>query len=555
MSKDTSKSPGAPEVRAITGNRRHIQMFETAPEGESWNVHLTKAVKSSQALLSAQKANTGIVSHPFEWSSAKRFKSADPHHSSCMEAKIGATVGLGFEKESVADILDPMCLFTWQDCISAVAEDFWTVGNGYIEVVREGEEIVGLFHIAAENVHIEIENGSSQSFHYRIRQEEGIDTIAAPFGEKAEFIERRPSGLSGGMRVNFDDPDRISEIIHIRRPSALHRWYGMPDWLAAVAQIELAQCITQYNYDFFLNNGVPEFIFMIAGADLGDTWEKEIKPALKKTTGIGNAHSTLAVNIPHKDIEWMVEKLGTEMGEGWFQEMLDTVAVRIVTAHRVPPIIAGVQIPGKLGANNEHVNAMWLFQGLVIGPAQKVFSSCLSNTLGSEMGVDGLGGESDFKLLTIPDTIPTARVEAPASPTEPAREVGTRRDIPGTSQEPTPQERQAAGLAKRLKRAREELGDEVVDAILDKTLMVMAADALSSKADVDEAAIAEEFGGSDEPSQETVAEGNPYKVVKRGSSYCVVKTSTGKTVPGGCHSTKAKAMRHWRALEAATADE
>jgi hypothetical protein len=49
----------------------------------------------------------------------------------------------------------------------------------------------------------------------------------------------------------------------------------------------------------------------------------------------------------------------------------------------------------------------------------------------------------------------------------------------------------------------------------------------------------------------------PWDVKKRGSQYCVVKQGESKPVPGGCHSTKAKARAHQRALyasESADAD-
>lgn len=49
----------------------------------------------------------------------------------------------------------------------------------------------------------------------------------------------------------------------------------------------------------------------------------------------------------------------------------------------------------------------------------------------------------------------------------------------------------------------------------------------------------------------------PWDIKKRGSQYCVVKQGESSPVPGGCHSTKAKARAHQRALyasESADAD-
>lgn len=41
----------------------------------------------------------------------------------------------------------------------------------------------------------------------------------------------------------------------------------------------------------------------------------------------------------------------------------------------------------------------------------------------------------------------------------------------------------------------------------------------------------------------------PYKIEPRGERFCVVKATTGETMPGGCHPTRAEATRHMRAIQ------
>lgn len=40
----------------------------------------------------------------------------------------------------------------------------------------------------------------------------------------------------------------------------------------------------------------------------------------------------------------------------------------------------------------------------------------------------------------------------------------------------------------------------------------------------------------------------PWSVEKRGKQFCVVKTTTRKVVPGGCHPTMTKASAHAMAI-------
>lgn len=423
-----------PTQKIVLHHRRResVPLFKCPKVGDrtvSWAEFFSKQVLEP-AGRSRRRANAGDVLHPFDWKAAKAFKNSDPHHSACIEAKVQSAVAHGFKKDSVAKALDPLCATSFQDVFTAVAEDFWLVGNGFIEVVREGGKIAGLHHVQAECVRIRVEDQKTLDYHFIVKVESGPELVCAAFGD----AERVASKLAAQLKAQGGD---VSELIHFRRPSSMHRWYGMPDWLGAVAQIELAHAISQYNYDFFLNSGVPEFILALIGHDLGKDWDEKVIPAIQSGTGMGNAHKTLALNIPKSknDVELVVHKLGEEMSEGWFESMLDTVASRIVSAHRVPPLLAGILIPGKLGANNEFINAMWMFHSLVVAPAQKILQSTLANTLGTPEGVPGLSGEAAFELKTIVEEVPVAQVEAPGSMNEPAKTPGGRKDVPGSSLE------------------------------------------------------------------------------------------------------------------------
>lgn len=46
----------------------------------------------------------------------------------------------------------------------------------------------------------------------------------------------------------------------------------------------------------------------------------------------------------------------------------------------------------------------------------------------------------------------------------------------------------------------------------------------------------------------------PYRLAQHGSRHCVVLKSTGKAVPGGCHDTRAEALRHLAALQVNVAE-
>jgi capsid portal protein len=391
---------------------------------------LCKAAPDPLDKASKQKAGLGRKTHPFDFSATADFKHANSHHSACINTKKNSTVGLGFKKDTAEEKLNPMCDISFQDAMGDVGEDLEQNGNGYFEVVRQepkqSSPIIGLHHLKAENTWVNIETRRYQR-HYEIIQSDDDSSALwsgnqkfAAFGDLDGFIRRHPD----------IDKDTISEVIHFRYPTSLSRWYGMPNWLAAVAAIELKQCLYQYNYDFFLNRGVPEFLLFLLGGDVGDKNMKKIEELLRSHIGKGNSHKSGVFNIAQEGVEVILERLGLDSsnGEDGFTSKSDTLALDIVTAHQVPPLLASILISGKLGATNEMINAMMAFQTLLIGPNQKLISTILKNTLGNSLYNAGVDLSPDvFEFKTILDEIDVQKASTVGGMREEA--AGSDRDF------------------------------------------------------------------------------------------------------------------------------
>ncbi len=392
--------------------------------------------------LSKQSTSKGEKEHPFDFNMVMVFKNANIHHSTCIETKKESTVGIGFEKESTGKKLNPLCELSFQDVLGDIAEDFWQCGNGYMEVVRKNKKIVGLHHIQAPLVQVVIEDEFATHGHFKIcgYGDQLHERRFAEFGDLDDFLKR----AKGDADIVGVDPDNTSEVIHFRRSTSLSRWYGFPDWLAATASIELVQCMHQHQFDFFLNRGVPEFLLFLIGQKLmPDDWKK-VQDTFQAHIGLQNSYKSSAFNFPYskEQFQVQVEKLAVESkADGTlFKDMSETLAVNIVSAHRVPPLLAGIQIPGKLGATNELPNALQAFQILVVGPAQHTFATTLDVTLGDSAKNGGLGlGEGAFKLKKITDELNLAEMDTIARMREPLG-AGTRDPSKGLKKEDTDEE-------------------------------------------------------------------------------------------------------------------
>ena len=413
----------------------------------------------------------GLKVPPFDIRAIKNFQSTNVQHEVCVLAKTAAICGLGFRTKSdklapaapglgepltgpvagdpstpqgptsvpvataedddpVSDALDEFCDTSFLDVLQAIVEDFVQVGNGYMEVVREPDnpvmsapgypttrgtkgEIRGLYPILAEDITIILEDQLYNKHYQIITTESAGMRWFAQFGDIDGFKRRIGMGTLQAIGLPPPDPQiPISEVIHFRQPTSLNRWYGWPTWVAGCTAVELMQCVYQHNYDFFLNRGVPEFMLFIMGKMLAkQDWEK-IETAMRQNIGLGNSHKSLALNLP-EDVKIELQKLALEgKNDTGFQELHDPLALDIVSAHRVPHLLAGIQIPGKLGAANELPNALMAFQVLVAGPAQATITKTLAKTFGDPRVNGGCKlTKKDFVFREIIDRIDLGKMD------------------------------------------------------------------------------------------------------------------------------------------------
>lgn len=370
---------------------------------------------------SRQGVNTGHRRHPFDMRKVADFKTINTHHSSCLESKRDATTGLGFVNDATTDALDELNPEGCLPILNTAADNYWGSGNGYLEVVRRGGIIKGLYEIPPHQVKVYVESDLTKDFHYRVLGEK-TEKIMARFGETQRLLGEGGNVISTGGATLPENADEISEIIHFKRPSTLSRWYGVPDWLSAVPCVELVRAALQHNYDFFNNRGVPEFILVASGGQIDAEDWKHIEDMIKSHVGQGNSRKTMAINIPNASVNIDVIKLAMEtVDEGSFQKMMDSLAAMIVSAHRVPPLLAGIMVPGKLGASNELPNALATFQALTIGQAQRYFQNMLACTLGKEMSIERDGFEFNQILdhINLDAMNDAASTRTPVGPADP----------------------------------------------------------------------------------------------------------------------------------------
>jgi capsid portal protein len=407
----------------------------------------------NQAIAPEKEANSNVASQsgtkelqrPLDMEATIRLKDMSTHHLSCIQTKKNATVGLGFygkdelietgkslEQEigdankntSVAQIvsllqgnqrvnskvddeLDPLTVMPggFAQELDQTAEDFMDTGTGYLEVVRgnldNAEEITYVGWIRASTLTATTVDGRLR--YYKYVDPSGGTKYWPLFG----LANKEWMFTEGPYKDSKVTRDKVSEIIPFILPSNRVKYYGYPDWLAGAVDIDLVRLSKQYKADFFHNRGVLDFILTIIGDKLSKEQLASVENMIKGSIGEGNNYKSGVLQFQNKDVKVQVDKLAMEaQTEEQFAKDSEVFSQNIVSAHRIPPLLANILIPGKLGATNEYINALIGAQLLTFGPYQQIFQRTLSRTLGNPDENGGLGlGPEDFRLRTVTSQI------------------------------------------------------------------------------------------------------------------------------------------------------
>lgn len=373
------------------------------------------------------------IAQPVDIITIRSLKDISPHHASCIQSKKYSVMGLGFvsegsENQQVRDDattpvdqvqqqmqnlltgeayietqvdknLDPLTLFGFAHELYKVLEDFLDSGTGYLEAVRnDAGEIIGLNWLPYESCTVcKIKEDDGRIRIVYKYTGSGNERYYSLFGTKnKEWVHNKFYKGSATVKIS-----QISEVIPFMTPSNQCQYYGYPEWLSAASMVTLISRALQYKSDFYVNRGVLAYILTVIGSVDTKQWA-EIKALVQGSVGAGNNFRNLAINLPNKDCKLEVEKMASsDKTEDQVAKDMDLLSQHIVSAHRMPPILANILVSGKLGAANETVQALISAQLLVFGPIQKIFEKTLAKTLAHKTdGIKTMKPE-DFRLRKI----------------------------------------------------------------------------------------------------------------------------------------------------------
>lgn len=186
------------------------------------------------------------------------------------------------------------------------------------------------------------------------------------------------------FQISQDDEAIKMEGFHLKYYSPIGKFYGEPDYLTAIDQINTTQKADKYNTSFFENGARPGYgvIFENSSpnADQIATFKEFFGSQYK---GYENAHKTLLLHTGKSSegsppAKVRLEKLDN-VEDMSFEKLRNVNRNDIIAAHGVPPRLVGVMAAGQLGGGTELIDQLHSFNEIVLKPKIKTIEDFFAN--------------------------------------------------------------------------------------------------------------------------------------------------------------------------------
>ena len=319
------------------------------------------------------------------------------YHYRCCKVKARDTAGLGWDlvssvenpseahKELISDFITGMDV-PLSNMLDKVMNDFEALGNGAIEVVRDGYRSdanpVLLHHIPAHTMRVH----KSGNKYCQIRR--STKRWFADINHDKDVHEDTGAEYEQGT---LSSDKLATEIIWITNYTPRSDFYGIPDIIPALGAVHGDIGRRNYNISFFDNYGIPAYAVLITGnyedemevIDGVETGRTELESAIEEHFNelAKNPHSTLIMSIPTQDREGEVEvefkSLSIDVKEASFRLYRQDNRDEVLAAHGVPPYRAGVAETGSLGGSTAQESTE-IYKRSIIEPRQEILENLIN---------------------------------------------------------------------------------------------------------------------------------------------------------------------------------
>lgn len=276
-------------------------------------------------------------------------------HSAILSSKLAYTVGTDFvydpelsaSEQSWVDEINANDQ-SLRDIFSLISQDYITFGNCWVQSVTVKDR-TNYFHIDATKV--------------RIKKDRSAIIVSDYWRE----IGNGSYQIKPYVEISLD-PKKSTHAIQLMRHAPEYNFYGLPDYIGALNWIDVEYRIPKFNLDRFDNGFFPSALIQMFGAPPeGVSAKQYVKSMVANFTGEANNSKIVAEMLDSPEQAAKITTFDSEK-QGEFEKLAEMAKINIISAHRIPPVLAMIETAGKLGGNQQISESHNLFMNSVVIP-------------------------------------------------------------------------------------------------------------------------------------------------------------------------------------------
>lgn len=226
----------------------------------------------------------------------------------------------------------------------------------------------------------------------RIADINWLDASRVAMGKRDEFGEVREFFYSENWsntnkyqprRIAAYDPngEEVRQLIWIQKEENNMDYYSLPSYYSALRWIKADALMSEYNLGAINNGFSPSIVFKFYKKPTPEERRMNAEAIKMQHGGPKNAGKAVILYSDGKDLSPDIQTLDATNIDSRLITVSEQIIQNIITAHRINPVICGINIPAKLGYSNEMLQSWSIFNALVIRPERKLILDAFKSIL------------------------------------------------------------------------------------------------------------------------------------------------------------------------------
>lgn len=279
-----------------------------------------------------------------------------PIHAACVRSKVDNAAGMGFAVDYKINQKQ-----TLNDVIKQIFFEFVVTGNLYLEIIwrKDRSEGISGFHIIPSKF-------------IRAKQPENYELESDAWYYSRDWLNWRKAGIIEFTSFNPNDYES-RQIIQIKNYSPGYLFYGVPDYLSSMLDIQLSRAISSFNLNNIQNGASPSLWVHLPHAPDSQNEQDDILQRLEaRYRGSENA-GRIVVSYGGEGERPEITQIQPTMQTGGYAEIFALVRENILAGHKiVDGSIIGLPSPTGFNSSADQLDTTYkLFMNTSIKPMQE----------------------------------------------------------------------------------------------------------------------------------------------------------------------------------------